>query len=188
VNWYLTFKALHIIALVAWFAGLFYIVRLFVYLRETFDRPPDEQAVLRPLLSLMAYRLWFGITWPAGIVALTFGSAMLPWFWPLAPWLQIKLALVVGLVGYHLACHRLHARLQAGEAVWSSTAFRMWNEVATLFLVAIVFLVVLKDVRSLGVATVGLGLFAAGLMAGVLVYRRLRERNDLTSKDQPPGR
>lgn len=174
MNAYLTLKALHIIAVVAWFAGLFYIVRLFVYLREAMERPTAERAVLFPQLALMAWRLWFGITWPAGVAALGFGLLLLPYFWPLAPWLQVKLLLVVGLAGYHLSCHWLHARLQAGEPVWSSTGFRVWNEVATLFLVAIVFLVVLKDTSSLGFATLGLVAFSGVLMAGILVYRRLR--------------
>jgi protoporphyrinogen IX oxidase len=173
---------------VAWFAGLFYIVRLFVYQRETLDRPELEQQVLGPQLALMARRLWFGITWPSGLAALGFGLGMLPYFWPLPAWLVVKLALVGGLILYHLGCHALYLRLQAGQRVWTSTAFRLWNELATLFLVAIVFLVVLKDVRSLGAATAGLFVFAGVLMAGVLAYRRLRLGGPPASRDHPTVR
>jgi protoporphyrinogen IX oxidase len=172
--WYPTLKALHIVAVVAWFAGLFYIVRLFVYLAEVRDRPEAERRILEPQLRLMARRLWFGITWPAGVATLALGSAMLPLFWPPPAWLALKLALVGLLVGYHAQCHRIHRALQAGEATWSSRAFRVWNEVATLLLVGIVFLVVLKDALSLVWATVGLAAFAGALMLGIAVYRRLR--------------
>lgn len=173
---YLPLKALHIVSIVAWFAGLFYIVRLFVYLRETQDRAQAERDVLEPQLKLMASRLWFGITWPAAIASVAFGLGLLQYFWPPPLWLELKLLLVVGLVGYHLQCHRIHAGLQRGERVWSSRAFRMWNELATLFLVGIVFLVVMKDALSLVYGVVGLAIFTAVLMAGIVGYRRYRER------------
>ncbi len=171
---YLPFKALHIIAVVCWFAGLVYIVRLFVYLRETQDRTQDDRAVLEPQLKMMARRLWFGINWPSAIGTVVFGSGMLHFFWPPPLWLQLKLGLVVGLIGYHLACHKIHASLQAGEPIASSRAFRIWNELATLFLVSIVFLVVMKDAMSLVWGIVGLAIFSAVLMAGISVYRRIR--------------
>ncbi len=162
--------------MVAWFSGLFYIVRLFVYLRETQERPSSERDVLQPQLRLMARRLWFGITWPAGLATIGFGLALLPMFWPPGLWLQLKLALVVGLVAYHGACHQMHARLQRGEAVASGRFFRIWNELATLFLVSIVFLVVLKNSMSLVWGVAGLAVFAAVLMAGITLYRRIRTR------------
>ncbi len=176
----LTLKALHICAVVAWFAGLFYIVRLFVYLRETMDRPEAERAVLDPQLRLMATRLWYGITWPAGLATVGFGLAVMgiqygllgPW----PDWLALKLALVVGLCAYHASCEVLYRRLVAGEPVWSGRAFRIYNEVATLFLVAIVFLVVLKSALSVVWGVVGLVAFAVVLMMGITIYRRVRER------------
>ena len=177
---YLTLKALHIIGVVTWFAGLFYIVRLFVYLRETQDRPQAERDVLQPQLRLMARRLWYGITWPSAVATLVLGTGLLHLFWPPPGWLQVKLALVALLFGYHLVCDRLHRRLQAGEAVASSTFFRVWNEVATLFLVGIVFLVVLKDAISLVWAILGLLLFTGALMVGIVTYRRIRERRSPT--------
>ncbi len=170
---FLTLKALHIVSVVAWFAGLFYIVRLFVYIAEAHDRPADEAAILLPQLKLMASRLWFGITWPAGIATLVFGGMMVPMFWP-AQWLQIKLGLVFGLVIYHGICHWIHARLQADVVVMSSLQLRFWNEVATLFLVGIVFVVVLKDALALVWAVGGFVVFSAVLMVGITAYRKLR--------------
>lgn len=175
----LTFKALHICAVVAWFAGLFYIVRLFVYLRETMDRPAAEREVLDPQLRLMATRLWYGITWPAGLATVGFGLAVLGLQYGLPPypgWLNLKLGLVVGLLAYHASCEVLYRRLVAGETVWTGRAFRIYNEVATLFLVAIVFLVVLKSALSVLWGVLGLVAFAALLMIGITVYRRVRER------------
>lgn len=171
---FLTVKALHIVSLVAWFAGLFYIVRLFVYLRETQDRPQPERDILEPQLRQMARRLWFGITWPAGVATLFFGTWLLQWFWPLPGWLQVKLGLVGLLVAYHLACHRMHGRLQAGAPVASSLFFRVWNEVATLLLVSIVFAVVLKSSLGMVYAVAGAVALSAALTAGIVVYQRLR--------------
>lgn len=171
---FLYLKALHIVAVVSWFAGLFYIVRLFVYLTETHSRPEAERQILLPQLELMASRLWFGITWPAGLATLAFGFGLLHTFWPPPLWLQIKLAGVVLLCGYHGVCHWLFKRLLARDPPWSSRSLRIWNEVATLLLVGIVFLVVVKDGLSLVYGTVGLVIFAAVLMVAITVYRRMR--------------
>jgi len=162
---------------VCWFAGLFYIVRLFVYLTETYERPQAEQDVLLPQLKLMANRLWYGITWPSAIATVSFGSAMLHTWWPPPVWLQIKLLAVAGLTAYHIACHWIHGRLQAGHPPWTSRSLRIWNEVATLFLVGIVFVVVLKDALSMLYAIAGLVVFAAVLMLGIVIYRRIRTQS-----------
>lgn len=167
-------KALHIIMVVSWFAGLFYIVRLFVYMTETLERPANERDVLLPQLQLMARRLWFGIATPAGIAAVTLGLWLLWYWWPAPLWLQLKLGAVVGLIAYHAVCHWLNHQLQQGVAPWSSTALRVWNEVATLFLVGIVFLVVVREALSLVYGVVGLVVFAGVLMAAITAYRRLR--------------
>lgn len=170
---YQLLKSLHIIGVVTWFAGLFYIVRLFVYLAEVRERPADERAVLEPQLQLMARRLWFGITWPSAIVATAFGLGLLQFF-EVTGWLEVKLLLVAGLWAYHLGCHVIHGRLQRGESSLSSRAFRIYNEVATLFLVSIVFLVVYKDALVLSWALGGLIALAAALMAAIVAYRKIR--------------
>jgi putative membrane protein len=176
VNVFAILKALHIVSVVAWFSGLFYIVRLFVYLREAQDKPARERAILEPHLQLQARRLWYGITWPAAIATILFGLSLAPYFWPPPLWFQLKLSLVGVLALYHLACHSFFLRLYRGEAAWTSTGFRVWNELATLLLVGIVFLVVLKDAMSLVWGSLGLVIFAAVLMAGITAYRRIRER------------
>jgi len=170
----LVVKALHIVVVVAWFAGLFYIVRLFVYLAEVRDRPEAERAILEPQLQLMARRLWFGITWPSAIGTLVLGGAMLQWFWPPPQWLWVKLGLVAVLFAYHGACHVLHRRFQTGAPAPSSTALRIYNEVATVLLVGIVFLVVLKSALAMFWGLVGLVGFSAVLMAAIAVFRARR--------------
>ncbi len=169
-------KALHIVGVVAWFAALFYIVRLFVYLSETRDRPAAERAILEPQLQLMADRLWSIIGWPAGVFAVACGLGLLYFFWPVPPWLHVKLGLVGLLIGYHLACQHYLVRFRRGQPTPGSTFFRLWNEGATLLLVAIVFVVVFK--RALGAlwGVGGLLALAAALTAGVALYRKARLR------------
>ena len=106
--------ALHIIFIVTWFAGLFYIVRLFVYQIEAREKPENERAVLEPQFKMMAKRLWYGITWPSFILTLIFG----PWLLVLKPiylelgFMHIKLTLVGGLIIYHFICHSMFLKLQ----------------------------------------------------------------------------
>ena len=173
---FLTLKALHLVSMVAWFAGLFYIVRLFVYIAEAHDRTAEEASILRPQLELMARRLWFGITWPAAIATVVFGTGMIHYFWPPPRWLWVKLALVGVLVTYHLICHWMNRQLQAGVVPMSSRNLRIWNEVATLLLVGIVFVVVLKDALALLRAIAGFGVLTAALLAGIWLYRARRQR------------
>lgn len=171
-------KALHIIFVVTWFAGLFYVVRLFVYQAEAKDRPENERAVLEPQFKLMAKRLWYGITWPSMILATTFGVWMLidyPTFLKL-PWMHVKLTFVLGLIIYHHICHSFFKKLQKGTDTRSGTFYRIWNEVATLFLVAIVFLVVLKQNGNWWIGTIAFILFGVLLMLAIKIYKRIRER------------
>ena len=174
---FLYLKAAHIVFVVTWFAGLFYIVRLFVYMAEAADRPESERVVLEPQYRLMARRLWLGITWPSAIVTLIIGLGLLhsyPPPWPF--WLKLKLGLVVLLFGYQIACHTLYRRFSRGEVPATSGQMRVWNEVATLFLVSIVFLVVLKGALDMLYGTLGLFVLMILLSAGVAIYRRIRQR------------
>lgn len=169
-------KALHIIFIVTWFAGLFYIVRLFIYHREAMDKQEPEKSILIDQFSTMEKRLWYGITWPSAILTLIFGPALIPSFLPLKdePWLIAKLGFVILLFLYHLQCGRIFNSLKSGEMTWSSTKLRVWNEVATLLLVAIVFLVILKDMVSMGYGILGLVIFSAILMFAIKVYKKIR--------------
>ncbi|MCC9167515.1 CopD family protein [Pontibacter harenae] len=170
-------KALHIIFVVTWFAGLFYIVRLFIYFAEAEEKPEPERSILQKQFSLMQKRLWYGITWPSAVLTLIFGGTML-YLWGSVPsWLVWKLCFVAGLYVYHFLCHRIFKQQQQGVLKYNSTHLRIWNEVATLFLISIVFLVVLKSSLSMLWGILGLIIFSAMLMLAIRIYKRLREKS-----------
>lgn len=170
------FKSLHIIFVTTWFAGLFYIVRLFIYHVEASQLEVVKKDILIPQFKIMEKRLWYGITWPSAIMTLLFGMSLIHNFMPLYnhSWLIVKLAFVFGLFIYHLCCHKIFKNLQNDIIKYTSTQLRIWNEVATIFLVAIVFLVVLKDVLSMGKGLIGLILFSIILMIGIRIYKKIR--------------
>ncbi len=174
---YLYLKALHIIFIVTWFAGLFYIVRLFLYQTEALEKEEPEKTILANQFALMSRRLWYGITWPSAILTLIFGVWLLvaqP-SWLQQPFMHVKLTLVFLLYLYHLSCQWLFSRLQRGLTTWTSQQLRVWNEVATLFLVAIVFLIVLKNAINWLWGTLGLVIFAIVLMLAINIYKNLRK-------------
>lgn len=175
---YLYIKSLHIIFIVTWFAGLFYIVRLFVYHTEAFDRPEPEKSILTGQFALMSKRLWFGITWPSAILTLIMGTTLIilqPEYLKM-PFMHIKLSFVLLLYVYHFLCHRIYTSLQVGKQKYSSQQLRVWNEIATFLLVAIVFLVVVKNQMSWLWGSIGLIIFAVLLMLAIRIYKRLRAR------------
>jgi putative membrane protein len=144
---YLLFKALHIISVVTWFAGLFYMPRLFIYHREADDKSEIEKKILQAQFKIMQRRLWRGITIPSSIAVLIFGSSLLQFFWPISahPWLVAKLILVAALYYYQYFLHQIFKKQQADLPSFSSIKLRAINEISTLFLVTIVLLVVLKN-------------------------------------------
>lgn len=176
MSYYPLAKALHIVGFVSWFAGLFYIIRLFIYRIEAKEREPEAQAILDKQFAIMSRRLWFGITWPAMIITAIFGFWLLEQYgmWQ-APWVQIKLALLALLFGYHLVCHRIYKQLNANTCKWTSKGLRIWNEVATLLLVAIVFVAVFKQGLDALWGTIGFFGFAIVLMIGIKTYGKLRK-------------
>ncbi len=171
---YLYVKALHIIFIVTWFSGLFYIVRLFIYNAEAEQKPEPEKSILHAQLGLMTRRLWYGITWPSAILTLIFGLWMLYLYNSLPDWLIIKLCFVLGLYIYHFTLHRIFKQQTEGRFVYTGQQLRVWNEVATIFLVAIVMLVVLKDTLSFIWGLLGLLAFVIVLMSGIKIYKRIR--------------
>lgn len=176
---FLIFKSLHIISVVTWFAGLFYMPRLFVYFAEAESKNSTEKKILQDQFKIMQRRLWYGITWPSSIAVLIFGAVLVKeLYWPinLYPWLVLKLAFVAGLYGYHIFLDGIFREQQKGIVSFSPMSLRIINEVSTVFLVAIVFLVVLKNVLSMVYGVVGLLLFIALLMSGIKVYKKIRER------------
>ena len=147
---YLYLKALHIIFIVTWFAGLFYIVRLFIYHTEALSKDEPERSILSSNLALMSKRLWLGITWPSAILTLILGGWLIisqP-SWLKLPFMHVKLTFVFILYLYHFSCHYLYKTLQKETVKYSSQQLRLWNEVATIILVAVVFLIVVKDQLS----------------------------------------
>jgi putative membrane protein len=172
---FLYLKALHIIFVVTWFAGMFYQVRLYIYNREAQDRPEPERSILSLQFALMIKRLHFAITWPSAVLTLVFGLWLL-YFYPAIPlWLWLKLGFVVLLFGYQLTLQKLYSQQAAGIFAYSSMQLRLWNEVPTVLLFAVVFLVVVKTGLSLVYGLLGLALLIAVLMAAINVYKRLRK-------------
>ena len=174
---YLYLKALHIIFVVTWFAGLFYIVRLFIYHTEALQKSEPEKSILSDQLALMTRKLWYIITWPSAIITVIIGTSLLisqP-AWLDMPFMHVKLGFVALLLAYHLSCHWLFNQLQKGIARYSSTQLRVFNEAATLILFAVVFLIVLKNELSWIWGTLGLISFGVILMIAVKIYKRLRK-------------
>lgn len=173
-------KALHIIFIVTWFAGLFYIVRLFIYHTEADTKPQPEKDILQKQYKIMSKRLWYGITWPSMIITLILGGTML-WFnsaFLYQAYFILKLCFVGGLVLYHIQCHVMFKQLQKDVVKYTSLKLRLWNELATLFLVAIVFLIVLKSNSGLIWGMLGLLVFAVTLMLAIKIYKKTREKKE----------
>jgi putative membrane protein len=169
-------KALHIIFVVTWFSGLFYIVRLFIYNREANDKTEPERSILQKQFSIMIKRLWFGITWPSAVLTLIFGLWMWHLLGALPVWLMVKLGFVIGLFVYHFTLHFIYNQQTAGIFNYSSQQLRIWNEVATIFLVAIVMLVVVKQALSWLWGLLGLAAFIVALMSAIKIYKSIRAR------------
>ncbi|MEH6406768.1 MAG: CopD family protein [Leeuwenhoekiella sp.] len=179
MQYYLYFKSLHLIFIVTWFAGLFYMPRLFIYQIEASEKPEPESSILGKQLGLMAKRLWFIITWPSMILATLFALIML-YLNPVLlqmPWMQIKLGFVVLLFAYHFKSHQIFKQLQRGEVNYTSKFMRIWNEGATLILFAVIFLAITKSAVNWLYGLFGLLGLAVLLMLGIRLYKRIRDKN-----------
>jgi putative membrane protein len=177
-------KALHIVFVVTWFAGLFYIVRLFIYLAEAQNEEEPKKSILSEQYRLMQKRLWFGITWPSAILASTFGIWMYIYNFEAyltAVWMLLKLIFVGLLWIYHVQCHIIFKQQKKGIFKFSSIKLRLWNEVATILLFAIVFLVVIKSTSNVMWIILGLFILTGLLLLGIFVYKRQREKQALES-------
>lgn len=171
---YLYIKALHIIFIVTWFSGLFYIVRLFIYNTEAEQKPEPDRKILHEQFNLMIKRLWYGITFPSAILTLIFGGWMWYLFGSFHEWLMFKLFFVVGLYLYHFSLHIVFRQQMKGEFRYTSQQLRIWNEVATIFLVAIIMLVVVRQNLSFVWGITGFMLFVVLLLSAIKVYKLLR--------------
>ena len=176
---YLYVQAIHIIFVVSWMAGLFYTVRLFVYHIEANEKSETERVVLQRQFVLIEHKLWYYITTPAMVLTVLAGGGML-YINPAllsANWMLVKLGFVVALLAYHFICQRIMGQLKQGIFRWSSTQLRLWNEVATILLVAIVFTVVLKSSVDWIYGLSGLIIFAVVIMTAVKIIKRYRLKN-----------
>ncbi len=176
MEYYNIIKSLHIIFVVTWFAGLFYIPRLFIYYIEASEKKESEKEILTNQLSIMMNRLWFIISWPSAILALLFGT----WLLILVPnwlhenWMIAKLIFVLALILYHIKTHFILKELQSGIVKYSSDFMRIWNEVTSVILVSVVFLVVLKNTVNWIKFTVGTVIFIILILVLIKLYKRIR--------------
>lgn len=174
---FLYLKAVHIIFIVTWFAGLFYMPRIFVYIVEAHDKPEPEKSILLKQLKMMASRLWFAITWPSAIITLGIGTSLIisqP-EWLQQGFMHIKLTLVLLLYLYHFSIHVIFRQLNSDVVKYSSQQLRFWNEVATLFLISIVFIIVLKSALSMVWGLIGLITISILITVGIRIYKKFRK-------------
>ena len=177
---FLYVKALHIIFVVTWFAGLFYIVRLFIYQTEAEQKPEPAKEILQTQYKLMSKRLWYIITWPSAVLASVFAFWMLytnPYYLE-EPWMLIKLSFVFALYFYHGYCHKIFTKLQNNEVKYTALKLRIFNEVSTILLFAIVFIVTVKSAINWIWGVVGIILFGVLMMLGIKLYKTLREKKN----------
>lgn len=164
--------------MVSWFAGLFYAVRLFIYFKEADDKPQEHKAILQHQYLIMMKRLWWIITTPAMALTVFFGIWMIllnPKYLLSAPWMHIKLVFVALLLVYHFYSQLLMTKCASGTLKWKSSQLRMYNELATLFLVSIVFIVILKSQMTWILGSIGFFLVGLMLMLGINIYKKLRK-------------
>ena len=180
MSYYNYIKALHLIFVITWFAGLFYMPRLFIYWIEAQQKEVPARSILTEQFKLMAYRLWYIITWPSAVLAILFASALLYQMpsWLVQSWMWIKLAFVGVLIVYHLKTHMIFRQMQGGIYPYSANFMRIWNEGATLILFAIVFLVTLKNSFHWVFGVVGIVLLGVFLMLGIRLYKRIRKKQN----------
>lgn len=170
-------KALHLIFIITWFAGLFYIPRLFIYHIEADKKDSLAKKILTDQFKIMSKRLWYIITWPSAILASLFAIILLIMIpgWLMQPWMWIKLFFVALLYLYHLKTHQIFKQLQRDEVRYTSSFMRLWNEGATLILFAVVFLVTLKSSFHWIFGLLGLFGLAFILLLGIRLYKKTRK-------------
>lgn len=171
---YLHFKALHLIFMVCWFAGLFYVVRLFIYHKEADKKEESTKLILQEQYTLMSKRLLNIITWPAAVLTTIFGVSMLvenPIYLQ-QDWMHVKLSFIVLLWLYTYSCQVVCNQMKVGQIKTTESKLRIWNEVATLILFSIIFMAVLKNSISWIWATLSLVGLAVLLMILIKLYKK----------------
>lgn len=172
---YLYLKSLHIIFVVTWFSGMFYLVRLFVYNCEANEKTAIEKQILQQQFSVMISRLYWAITLPSAILTLLLGIALLIHFLPVPEWLWIKLGFVLLLYLYQISLHIIMKQQLCGVFKYSGQQMRLWNEVPTIILVAVIFLVILKNTLSMFYGIIGLFAFIILIFSAIKIYKSTRK-------------
>uniref|UniRef100_B8HTV0 Protoporphyrinogen IX oxidase n=1 Tax=Cyanothece sp. (strain PCC 7425 / ATCC 29141) TaxID=395961 RepID=B8HTV0_CYAP4 len=181
---YLWFKSFHIIGFVAWFAGLFYLPRLFVYHIEAEERPEAVRAVLKEEFSLMEKRLYKLIMNPAMIFTILMAIGLV-WTEPEVlkqPWLHVKLVFVLLLVGFHHYCGSVMKKLAAGTCTITAIRMRQLNEVPTILLGLVVLLAIFKS--NLPTSATAWGTIAAVVAFAVIIQLYARKRRLQKEQEQ----
>ena len=179
MEYYNYIKSLHLIFVVTWFAGLFYEPRLFIYHIEASKKSSPAKEILENQLKIMSRRLWYIIAWPSAILATMFAI----WLLVLMPgllyqsWMLIKTVFIFLLYAYHLKTHQMFLELQRDEIRYSSNFMRIWNEGATLFLFAIVFLAIVKSAIDWVFMVLGTFGLIVLLIVAIKLYKRLRDKS-----------
>jgi len=176
---YFWFKAFHLIGVVVWFAGLFYLGRLFVYHAEASEQTEPAQTILKSQYQIMEKRLYNLITTPGMVITVVMAVCLLTTEPEVLKdgWLHIKLAFVAALLIYHFYCGRIMRQLAAGKCAWSGQQFRFFNEAPTVLLLAIVLLAVFKNNLPTDVTAWGiLGLIVA-MAVTIQLYAKKRKRD-----------
>ena len=178
IEYYNYIKALHLIFIITWFAGLFYIPRLFIYILEAQKKSSIEKEILTNQLNLMSKRLWYIITWPSAILAIFFALLLIYLVpsWLMQQWMLIKLVFAGLLIIYHLKTHSMYIEFNNGVYKYSSTFMRFWNEGATVILFSIVFLVSIKNTFSWIFGLFGLIGLIFILILGIRFYKRTKNK------------
>jgi putative membrane protein len=169
-------KSLHLIFVITWFAGLFYIPRLFIYHIEANSKPKDQKEILIEQFKIMTKRLWLIITWPSAILATGFGIALfvLHPFLLEEKYMRVKLIFVFLLILYHIKTHLIYKELQNDKINYSSNFMRYWNEGATIILFSVVFLITLKSATSWIFGVLGIIFLSLFLALGIKLYKKAR--------------
>ncbi|MEO1373814.1 MAG: protoporphyrinogen oxidase HemJ [Cyanobacteria bacterium J06635_10] len=176
---YSWFKAFHIVGFVVWFAGLFYLVRLFIYHVEAQQEAEPARTILKNQYQIMEKRLYSIITTPGMLVTVAMAIGLLSTEPEVLkqPWLHVKLAFVVLLIGYHHYCKRLMKQLAADECKWGSQQLRALNEAPTVMLIVIVMLAVFKNSLPTDITAWGIFGLVIVMAATIQLYAKKRRQD-----------
>ncbi len=179
-DYYREFMAVHVVFVISWMAGLFYILSLFIYHTEANAKPEPDRSILVAQFTKMEATLWKIIATPAMLISVLAGLSML-YINPALlddDWMIVKLCFVIGLLIYHFICQRIVKQLREGVYKMNSLQLRLWRELATILMVAIVFTVILKSAVNWIYGLIGIMGLALVIMMAVKAYKRFREKNN----------